>query len=37
VPRDGFSSGRYELVYYTQQDLLISGALPLLGFTSDVV
>ena len=25
IPRDGFSSGKYELVYYPQQDLIDLG------------
>lgn len=37
VPKNGFSSGRYQLIYQTQQDLLTLGALPRLGFTSSVV
>jgi Domain of unknown function (DUF6983) len=27
IPRDGFSSGKYELVYYTEQDIRIANAL----------
>jgi len=34
VPRDGFAIGHYELVYYTQQNLLDTGVLPELGFTA---
>ena len=26
VPRDGFSSGKYELVYYTEQDVRLANA-----------
>ena len=37
IPRDGFVTGRYQLVYYTQQDLLIAGVLPELGFTAGAV
>ena len=37
VPRDGFSSGRYQLIYYTQQDLLDMGILPAIGFTASAV
>lgn len=34
IPRDGFSSGKYHLIYYTQQDLLNAGALENFGRTS---
>lgn len=27
IPRDGFSSGKYELVYYTEQDVRLANAL----------
>jgi hypothetical protein len=37
IPRDGFSSGRYELVYYTQQDLFDRGLFPDYGFTASAV
>ena len=37
IPRDGFSTGRYQLIYYTQQDLLTMGVFPELGFTSSVI
>jgi hypothetical protein len=37
VPRNGFSSGRYQLVYTTQQDLLTMALLPEIGFTSSAV
>jgi hypothetical protein len=36
IPRDGFATGRYQLVYQTQQDLLKLGLLPYIGFTSAV-
>jgi len=34
IPRNGFSSGVYELVYMTQQDLIDNGLLDVLGRTS---
>jgi len=37
IPRDGFSTGRYNLVYYTQQDLLDNGLFPEYGFTASVI
>jgi hypothetical protein len=37
VPRDGFSSGRYQLIYTTQQDLLNMGLLPQIGYTASAV
>jgi len=37
VPRDGFSSGRYQLIYQTQQDLFDLGLLPDYGFTASVI
>lgn len=37
VPRDGFSSGRYQLIYQTQQDLFDLGLLPDYGFTASAV
>lgn len=37
VPRNGFSSGRYQLIYMTQQDLLVHGMLPTWGFTTSAV
>jgi hypothetical protein len=37
IPRDGFATGRYQLVYYTQQDLLLAGILPALGFTASAI
>ena len=37
IPRDGFSSGRYELVYYTQQNLLDAGVFPDYGYTASAV
>ncbi len=37
VPRDGFSSGRYQLIYQTQQDLFNLGLLPDYGYTASAV
>jgi hypothetical protein len=33
VPRDGFATGRYELIYVTQDDLLTEGLLDFIGRT----
>jgi hypothetical protein len=33
VPRDGFLSGKFQLVYYTEQDLIDIGVLELYGRT----
>jgi hypothetical protein len=33
IPRDGFVSGKYQLVYYTEQDLIDMGALETFGRT----
>lgn len=37
IPRDGFTSGLYELVYLTQQDLIDAGVLDNLGRTASAV
>jgi hypothetical protein len=37
VPRDGFSSGAYQLIYYTYQDLVDLGLMPNYGETSPIV
>lgn len=37
IPRDGFSSGVYQLVYITQQDLLDASLLDNWGLTSSAV
>jgi len=37
IPRDGFSSGRYRLVYETEQDLIDRGVLAYWGRTSGIV
>jgi len=37
VPRDGFVTGRYQLIYQTQQDLLTLGLLPFIGFTASAI
>lgn len=37
IPRDGFSSGRYQLTYQTQQDLFDLGLLPDYGFTASAI
>jgi hypothetical protein len=36
IPRDGFITRTYDLIYYTQQDLLDLGYLPVFGFTASV-
>jgi len=38
VPRDGFATGRYELIYVTQEDLIAGGFMDFIGRTQlDVV
>jgi hypothetical protein len=37
IPRDGFSTGRYQMIYYTQRDLLLMGVLPLIGYTTSAL
>lgn len=37
IPRDGFSSGNYQLVYTTEQEMLDAGNLEIWGKTSGVV
>jgi hypothetical protein len=37
VPRDGFSSGQYYLIYQTYDELIAAGVMPLYGETSPIV
>lgn len=37
VPRDGFSSGKYQLVYQTYAELVALGLMPEYGETSPIV